>query len=273
MKARSMAFILAHLSIIASGIVFCVLWVAVAVAAALLIHRYVRSEFFEGHYEQAGFIFAVIGVVYAVMLAFVAIGVWERFDAAESRTYVEAMALVDVYRDASVFADGAPVRADLRNYTELVIHDEWPKMIALQTSEAASDAAERTAAQVDRLVPVGANEVDVHASMLQSMRTALGERAARVSLGATGLNPIVWIVIVGGAVVTIGFSFLFPFKRRRMQAIMVGALTFSIVIVLYLATAIDYPFRGDITVAPHAFEHAISIYDSIDRLGEKPANR
>lgn len=261
-----MAVILAHLSIIASGVVFCAFWIAVAVGAAMLVHRVVPRSFFEDHYEQAGFIFAVIGVVYAVVLAFVAIGVWERFDAAESKTYDESMALVDVYRDSGVFPNGASVRADLRQYTELVVRDEWPKMIRLEPSEAATLSIEHAAWQVDRLAPKTLAQEDVHASMLDSMDRALGLRAARVSLGATGLNPIVWVVIIGGAVVTIGFSFLFPFKRRAMQAVMVGALTFSIVSVLYLASSIDYPFRGDITVQPHAFEHALTVYDEIDHI-------
>ena len=55
------------------------------------------------HNDLGGFILAVIGVIYAVLLAFVAIGVWERFQLAEARTYEEAGALTTVYRDAGSF--------------------------------------------------------------------------------------------------------------------------------------------------------------------------
>jgi len=45
----------------------------------LLVHKFTSKEVRAANTDRAGFILAVIGVVYAVLLAFVAIGVWERF--------------------------------------------------------------------------------------------------------------------------------------------------------------------------------------------------
>jgi hypothetical protein len=42
-------------------------------------------EVLERHNEVAGFIYAVIGVLYAVVLGFTAVIVWERYDQAKSR--------------------------------------------------------------------------------------------------------------------------------------------------------------------------------------------
>ena len=61
-----------------------------------LVHRFTSQEVRAANTDRAGFILAVIGVVYAVLLAFVAIGVWERFQEAEVRTYDEAGALASV---------------------------------------------------------------------------------------------------------------------------------------------------------------------------------
>jgi hypothetical protein len=44
----------------------------------------------EQHNEVAGFIIAVIGGLYAVLLAFVVISVWEQFDAAQTDASREA---------------------------------------------------------------------------------------------------------------------------------------------------------------------------------------
>jgi hypothetical protein len=262
-----LAYLVSHFSILLNGVIFCAIFVAVSVGLALLIHRFVNNAYFEDHNEQAGFIFAVIGVVYAVLLAFVAIGVWERFDNAEVQTYDESTALVDVYRDATVFPQGAAIRASVRNYTNLVIDDEWLKMNGGGRSASADRAIESLARDVNHLTPRTLDEQDVHASMLSSVDRLLADRASRLSMGATGLSPIVWAVLGGGAVVTVAFSFLFPFKRRRMQVVMVGALALSIAMVFYLTSAIDYPFHGDITVQPHAFENAIHDYADIDAAG------
>ncbi|MDQ2992559.1 MAG: DUF4239 domain-containing protein, partial [Candidatus Eremiobacteraeota bacterium] len=245
-----LAFLFSHLSILANGAIFCLGFVGVSVAAALIIHRFVSPAFFEEHYEQAGFIFAVIGVVYAVLLAFVAIGVWERFDAAESKTYEEANALVDVYRDAGALPQKVQIRDALKRYTTLLIEDEWPKLADDKHSAVADAEIETLSRDVDRIEPKTMGKQDVHNAMLVGLSTALADRSGRISMGATGLNPIVWTVIGCGAIVAVGFSFLFPFKRKRMQILMVGSLAFSIAIVFYLTTAIDYPFHGDISVQP-----------------------
>ncbi len=246
------------------GAIFCLIWVVVAVCLAMLIHRFVPKDYFEDHYEQAGFIFAVIGVVYAVILAFVAIGAWERFESAEVRTYAEAASLIDVYRDATVFpAQRTHIRSELRRYTDLVVSDDWPKMAQLQESTEAHDALEQLTADITVLKPATNEQQDVHQSMLGSIERALSERAARVSMSATGLNALVWYILGGGAAVT--------FRRRVMQVVMVGALAFSISIVYYLVSALDFPFRGDISVQPHAFENAAKTYDEIDVLTRSAA--
>ena len=75
-------------------------FVLFSVIVARIVGRLVDPELRRDHNDLTGFIFAVVGVLYAVVLGFVAIGVWERFEAAEDRTYDEASSLAAVYRDA-----------------------------------------------------------------------------------------------------------------------------------------------------------------------------
>jgi hypothetical protein len=53
--------------------------VLLSVAGTLMVRRLISVEVLERHNEVAGFIYAVIGVVYAVLLGFAAITVWERY--------------------------------------------------------------------------------------------------------------------------------------------------------------------------------------------------
>ena len=71
-----------------------------AVAGALLVRRWVTVEVLERHNDVAGFIYAVIGVLYAVLLGFTAIIVWERFDQAQANVEREANELGDLFRQA-----------------------------------------------------------------------------------------------------------------------------------------------------------------------------
>lgn len=52
---------------------------AIAIGFQVLVRRWVGIERLVLNNEVAGFIFAIIGVVYAVLLAFVIIAVWEKF--------------------------------------------------------------------------------------------------------------------------------------------------------------------------------------------------
>ena len=103
--------------LIVGGITF------VAVQGVLMVRRWVAEEVLEQHNEVAGFIYAVIGVLYAVCLGFTAIIVWERFDQAQVVVEKEANELGDLFRDAQTFPDDVrkELETKLRSYAQLVV--------------------------------------------------------------------------------------------------------------------------------------------------------
>jgi hypothetical protein len=72
--------------------------------AAAPVHRAARGD----HNDVAGFIIAVVGVIYAVLLAFVVIVGWENFSRAKGVVGQEASALRTVYRDSGAFPPEVP---------------------------------------------------------------------------------------------------------------------------------------------------------------------
>jgi hypothetical protein len=256
---------LESLPTVGSGILVVGGFVFAALALGYLVARFTSHEIRTAHNDRAGFIIAVIGVIYAVLLAFVAIGVWERFQQAESRTYDEAAAIATVYRDAGSFREGMQLRVLLRTYVKSVIEVEWPRMLNGQKSKLSSSLLEAADAQV-RALPVGSLRMaDIHAQMLSAMDTALADRQARLTIDSTGINKIMWFVLLIGAVVTVAFTYLFGFDRTIMQEMMIGGLSLLIGLVLFLIIALDYPFRGSITVSPEAFKALLETFDAIGR--------
>jgi len=236
-------------------------FVAISLVFAYVVDRLSPREVRIEHNDLAGFILAVIGVIYAVLLAFVTIGVWERFEQAEARTYEEAAAIVQVYRDAPTFASGHEMRAALRDYVEQLLADEWPRMQRSEESPGVDKQVERVDAMVRALPVASRSEQDVHDQMLATMSVALSDRDARLSEDATGISGIMWVVLVMGALITIGFTSLFGFRRDVMQYVMIGSLALLIGLVFYLALALNYPYRGNIIVEPTAFRTALHTFD------------
>jgi uncharacterized membrane protein len=83
------------------SIIYGALAVGVAMVFALvgliLVQRLVTSVQRQEHNEVAGFIYAVLGVVYAVLLALVVIAGWEDHELARETTEREANALSDIF--------------------------------------------------------------------------------------------------------------------------------------------------------------------------------
>lgn len=254
------------LPIVVAGIVVVGGIVVATIVIGNLIDRVFPRGMREQHNDLAGFILAVIGVVYAVLLAFVAIGVWERFELAEIRSYQEAGALSSVYRDVNSFpAQSGTIHAMLREYVDLVLNEEWEKMRRGGQSERADRLLERIDAAVRQLPVKTPAQQDVQDQILQAMETTLSGRDARLSMDASGINGIMWAVLIIGASVTVGFTFLFGFKHTLMQQMMIGSLSSIIGLVLFLTAVLDFPFRGGITVDPEAFRNALETFNVIGR--------
>lgn len=239
-------------------------FVGLTFALARVVGRFSRSELLREHNDLAGFIFAVVGVTYAVILGFIAVGVWDRFTDADVRTYAEASHLTAIYRDAQMFPAARAIRSDLRSYVHDVVTLSWPEMERGVDSHVTDAAAERVAREIENLKPSGPGQTEAHAQMLDSLEQALAARDQRLGEDSSGLNGIMWAVVFIGGAVTIGFSLLFAFKANSLQFVMTGALALLIGLIVFLAMSLDYPFRGSIRVTPEAFERALVTFSEID---------
>ena len=101
--------------------------------------------------------------------------------------------------------------------------------------------------------------------MLEAMDGALEDRDDRISEGSTGINGVLWVTLIIGAFVTVGFTFLFGFKHTLIQQLMIGSLATLIGLMLFLIVALDFPFRGGLTVTPDAFVNAQWVFHTIGR--------
>src|ERR687883_202524 len=118
----------------ASTILFGVLVVIGVCLAALagleLVQRLVPSETRQEHNEVAGFLYAVVGVVYAVLLALLVIAVWEQYQKANETVESEASAVAEIAWLAHRLPEPEhhELQEDARAYAQEVVDEEWPRM-------------------------------------------------------------------------------------------------------------------------------------------------
>lgn len=241
-----------------------------AAVGALLSRRWVGVEVLKLNNEAAGFIYAVVGVLYAVILGFTAIIVWEQFERAQAVVEQEANELADLYRDAQAFPDDLrkELETHLRSYASLVAEKEWPAMAKGRSSPEAWEAYNQLWRSYYRFRPQNEHERIWYEQSLTRLNQLGDQRRLRLlSSRSEGVPDVMWVALLGAGVITIGFSFLFGTRHATAQVLMTSGLAMTIALVLYSILALEHPFAGITRVEPHAFEQLTAIFDVWSRSG------
>jgi hypothetical protein len=235
-----------------SATIVIVLPTALSMLGTFLVRRSVGLKALSSNNEVAGFKFATVGVLYAVLLAFAVIVVWEKFSDTEEHVTVEAGAAATLYRliDGIDPEPRAVLRQRLSAYLQSAVTQDWPAMEkgkpSIETSRAITDlyAAALTYKPTDLRGAMLLEET------LRQLNTLTEARRARVVKASGTVPGVLWLVLLGGAVITVGFTFFFGNENLRAQSMMTGGLTVLIFSGLLVIVAIDQPFAGAVKVHP-----------------------
>jgi hypothetical protein len=225
-----------------------------AMAGPFVIRRFVPLERLRTNNEVAGFKFAVVGVVYAVLLAFAVIVVWERYNQAEADVAEEASAAITIFRLSHALDDqhGAAVRTATSAYLTNAIEQDWPGLQRGHVGPAAAQALSNVYSAVLKYHAVDVAEGLVVAEILRQVDAISKARRERI-VTASGVVPdIIWVVLFGGALVTVAFTLFFATDSLLAQTIMTGALSLLVFGGLLTIVAIDHPFAGTEHIKPEA---------------------
>jgi uncharacterized protein DUF4239 len=252
-----------------SGPVLAILVVAACIAYSVLAtrvgRRLVSRRFGRGHNEVGGMILTTVGVVYAVLLAFAIIALWERRAAVEQSAEDEAGYLIAAYRDAGGIPDPIrqTVRTRMRDYAQAVIDKGYPALATgVRSSESRQEFVEVFAA-AQQYVPQGASEEVWYSGMVGQLNQASEARTKRLS-GVFGALPAAfWGVLLLSTALTLALGAFISMEDERYH--MLFMVDFSIVVgaLLFLGIIFDRPFSGDYALRPHAFEAALDAMHAI----------
>jgi hypothetical protein len=240
--------------------------VAVSLSGLLAFHALVPHGLRTRHNDVAGFTFAPLGVIYAVLLAAVAVAVWEDFGRAEMLVQNEANLVGDLYR-ATVGLPEPPAE-DLRHllfdYAEIAVQDEWPALAEGRVQEAQGwQLLDKFHLTLVQLHPRDAGTGVVQAEMLRTLDDLYNARRGRYHAAVSGLPPILWWNLLAGGAIVILFSYLFGAPNFAMHAAMTAMLAASVALVLALIVLLDSPFRGDNRVSSEPFTQLVHAVETM----------
>jgi len=225
-----------------------------AMAGPVLVRRRLSLDRLKLDNEVAGFMFGTVGVFYAVLLAFAVIIAWERLSKAEDATSQEAGAAATLYRLADGIGGdpGATLRDGLTRYLSAVITDEWLAMERSEASPAVTRALDNVYAALLTFTSNDSRGTALLAEALHQLDVVTQARRTRLVLAAGVIPGVLWFALIGGAVVTIGYTLFFGTDDLRLQAIMTGILSFLIFSGLLILIGMNHPYAGAVKVEPEA---------------------
>ena len=106
----------------------------------------------------------------------------------------------------------------------------------------------------------------LQAEVLRSLDTVQEERRLRLQAVPTGLPAALWSVVLIGAVLNIGLTYLFWVENLTVHAILVAILAIFICVLVFLTAAMDNPFRGQFSVSADAYQTVLDNVMSRERL-------
>ena len=249
---------------VGTGLLLVAIATLVAVVGMVLVQHLVATERRKQHNDVAGFIYAVLGVSYAVLLGLMLIAVWEQWNAAEEVASDEANELAGIFYFAHALPqpEGRHIQELVRSYAQVVVEEEWPAMAQGRSSPkawATLDELRGTILGLDP--PTDAQKVPYsqarYSEVLEQLHGVGDARRERLLAASGGLPTILWVVLIGGGVITIAFTYLFGLENTLVHTLMVAALALVLSLSLFTIASLDHPFMGDVRIHPDAFEQVL----------------
>jgi hypothetical protein len=205
-------------------------------------------------------------VLYAVFLAFAIIVVWEKFSAAEADVVQEAGAATTIYRLSHGMDEksGADIRSAVSTYLKVAIADDWTAMDHGEAgaSRTARQALDAIYAALLSSAPAERAGNPVMTELLHQLDLMTQARRARLIAAQGSVPGIIWVVLFGGAVIAIVFTFFFGTRNLQAQVMMTGLLAVMISAELLIIVAIDRPFTGSVKVEPTALANVLADFQT-----------
>lgn len=213
----------------------------------LMAHRLLPHRVRTAHNDVSGFVLTIVGTIYAVLLAFIAVAVWQSFGQADSLVQTEANLVSDLYRDTVVFPP--PIATQLRDalyvYSETVIQDEWPALATGKADQAPGwQLLDRFHTQLARIRTDTPTVTAEQTDMVRTLNLLYDARRGRFHAATADLPGILWWTLIVGAAVLMAFTYLFGVPHLFMHVSMVFLLGALIGLVLVLIVSLSNPYRG-----------------------------
>jgi len=236
----------------------------VAAFTCALLHRIFHRDTFRRYHEVGYAVFLQLGVIFAVLLAFVFNNVWSDYNVAAQAINRECASLHGI----AVLSDRLPEPARnaildaLHAYLTTVLDREWPDMQRRNESRAAS-AGFQSLWQTVETADTNPADSQIRGQLLNLLAAAHQSRETRLFQMTQGVPGLVWGLLIIFACALIGCMLVFAAEASSSKAVLVGVFTSSLTLALLTVRLLDFPFESALQLPSRDFNETLEKVDHL----------
>jgi hypothetical protein len=202
-----------------------------------------------------------LGILFALLVGFIAVEVWNNFDKAKAAIATEASALRAVVLLAGTFPQEQKIRIYvlINRHIEVAVHQEWPEM-AHQRATLSPLPTALIGALHDTLAmaPADDSERAARPEMVRALHSALDARRQRIVISESAVGSVKWVGILLQGFCTLVAIAMVHSDNRRACAMTLMLFATGIALSVLLIAAYSRPFMGENSVGPDLLKQVIA---------------
>lgn len=205
--------------------------------------------------------YAVLGTIYAVLIAFSISGVWQNYCACALAVSAEAATLIDLVHivKASNNQKSEQIRHLAISYVKKVIDIEWPMLATGNNEKIMSPQSETLGLamnimyEIQTADPTTTRDTVVFSHALTLLTKWLDARRTRIMISKGNTAKALWPLLIAGALILFSLHGLFIAQNPALWATLLVFFSGIVGLSFYLIFTLDAPYSGSTVVDANPF--------------------
>ena len=202
-----------------------------------------------------------LGILFALLVGFIAVEVWNNYEKAKVAVATEASALRDMVLLAGTFPEEQKTRiyALVDRHIEVAVNEGWPGMARhrMTLSTLATSLIEALHVTLE-LKPADDSQRIARSEMVKAIDTAADARRQRIVISQSAVGTVKWAGILLMGLCTLVAIAMVHSDNRLACAIALTLFATGVAMSLLLIAAYSRPFTGEISVGPDLLKQVIT---------------
>ena len=202
-----------------------------------------------------------LGILFALLIGFIAVEVWNNYDKAKGAVATEASALRAVVLLAGTFPEEQKTRihALIDRHIEVAVNEGWPAMARHRSTLSTLPTSLIAALQETlTLKPADDSQRIAQSEMVKAIETAVDARRQRIVISKSSVGRVKWAGILLQGICTLIAIAMVHSDNRLACAIAMTLFATGMALSLLLIGAYSRPFVGEISVRPDLLKQVIT---------------